>query len=118
MILSSIPRQLTHPLDLIPLVPELPTIEPFSFSAHGFNSGSSAKTMCAVTSGDSPMDVFWLKNGQRLDDSYAKRLDEFSSFLSFRLVTISDAGNYTCVARNRAGTTEYTSALVVKGGLV
>lgn len=74
--------------------------------------------MCAVTSGDSPMDVYWLKNGQRLDDSYAKRLDEFSSFLSFRLVTISDAGNYTCRAKNRAGTTEYTSQLVVKGGLV
>ncbi|KAL1383367.1 hypothetical protein pipiens_013159 [Culex pipiens pipiens] len=96
------------------IVNELPTIEPFSFSAHGFNSGSSAKTMCAVTSGDSPMDVYWLKNGQRLDDSYAKRLDEFSSFLSFRLVTISDAGNYTCRAKNRAGTTEYTSQLVVK----
>ncbi|XP_055624206.1 cell adhesion molecule Dscam2 isoform X48 [Toxorhynchites rutilus septentrionalis] len=95
-------------------VMELPEIEPFSFSSHGFNSGSSAKTMCMITSGDSPMNIYWLKNGLKLDASNIRRLDEYSSYLTIRLVTISDAGNYTCVAENAAGKAEYTSQLVVK----
>lgn len=101
---------------LLQLIPELPEIEPFSFSAHGFNSGGSAKTMCTVTTGDSPLDIYWLKDGRKFDSSNIRRLDEYSSILSIRLVTISDAGNYTCVAKNRAGVTEFTGQLVVKGG--
>lgn len=109
----------SHKQPFLPVsyIPELPEIEPFSFSAHGFNSGSSAKTMCTVTSGDSPIDLYWMKDGRKLDASIIRRIDEYSSIVSIRLVTISDAGNYTCVAKNGAGMAQFTSPLVVKGGL-
>lgn len=68
-----------------------------------------------ITSGDLPIDIYWLKNGQPLLRSIYHKIDEYTLILSLRQTTISDSGNYTCVASNAAGLASRWSTLKVKG---
>ncbi|KAL7736494.1 hypothetical protein ACLKA6_019693 [Drosophila palustris] len=95
-------------------VRELPQIEQFHFNANGVNGGQAVRVMCMVTSGDLPIDIYWLKNGQPLLRSIYHKIDEYTLILSLRQTTISDSGNYTCVASNAAGQASRWSTLKVK----
>lgn len=79
--------------------------------------GTSTRLMCVVLAGDLPIDVMWLKNGEKVEKSNVKthRLDDFTVILSLSQLSLSDAGLYSCVASNQAGTVSYDSELKVKG---
>lgn len=100
-----------HPL------PELPQVDQFHFNANGVNGGQAVRVMCMVSSGDLPIDIYWLKDGQPLLRSIYHKIDEYTLILSLRQTTIGDSGNYTCVASNAAGVASRWSILKVKGTL-
>jgi hypothetical protein len=65
-----------------------------------------------------PITFLWLKDGTPLGDELAllvKLYDEFSTSLTFPKITTLHNGNYTCVARNAAASTNYSTTLTVEG---
>lgn len=92
----------------------MPEIEPFSFKLNGINGGGSARVMCTVVAGDTPLNITWLKDGQSLQKG-VQHLDDFTVILSLSHLSLFDSGNYTCEASNSAGTAVHSSILKVKG---
>lgn len=77
--------------------------------------GQSVRVMCIVTSGDLPLELYWLKDGNPLTRSIYQKIDEYTLMLSIRKATMMDSGNYTCFAKNNAGESIKSSSLRVKG---
>lgn len=94
----------------------LPDIEPFNFHAQGVNSGVSTRVMCTV-SGDQPLLIQWLKNGEIIPENnkMVQLIDDYTSMLLLRNVSLKDTGNYSCVVSNPAGKSIYSAVLKVKG---
>lgn len=94
-----------------------PIIEPFSFQ-DGLSEGMRTRTVCGVSSGDPPLVVSWLKDGQPLTPSLGvnvSALDPYSSLLSISSLDSRHSGDFTCVASNPASEVRYTAKLQVKG---
>lgn len=72
---------------------------------------------CTAIHGDHPMKFTWLFGNESLYSSDNIRIEHTkrSSTLSIESVGGDHAGNYTCVASNRAGSTDSTTQLIVKG---
>lgn len=99
---------------------------PFSFEEPIF-SGQSAQVTCLVSQGDGPLNVTWWF--RRVDDhggGMSKPMplpggvsvNKMGSKLSVLFIESASsyfAGTYSCVVTNRAGTSEYASALNVHG---
>lgn len=72
-----------------------------------------------MTSGDFPVTFAWLFNGRKIsDDVYdvsMVKLGKKISVLSIDTVRAHHAGNYTCVAENRATSVNHTAELIVNG---
>lgn len=99
---------------------DLPIIEPFGFNKNGVNGGTSVRAMCTVVAGDFPMEIVWLKDGNKIDNSKFRRiqqLDESTVILSLTQLSLDDSGKYTCFVRNVAGKTSHSADLFVKGAL-
>lgn len=77
--------------------------------------GQLVRIMCIVTSGDLPLELYWLKDGYPLALSVYQKIDEYTLMLSIRKANMVDSGNYTCFAKNKAGESIKSSALRVKG---
>ncbi|RWS17057.1 cell adhesion molecule-like protein, partial [Dinothrombium tinctorium] len=93
-----------------------PRIDPFSF-AKDLEEGMRAVAVCAVSSGDPPIRITWLKDGHALDENLRitiETLNDFSSTISFRSLSTHHSGNYTCLATNAASKDNFTAELVVK----
>lgn len=76
------------------------------------------RTVCGVSSGDAPLKLWWLKDGETLPDllgANVTMLDQYSSLLSIPSLSASHSGEYTCVAKNPAAEIKYTAILQVKG---
>ncbi|CAH1979439.1 unnamed protein product [Acanthoscelides obtectus] len=98
------------------VVKVLPHIMPFSFEEEA-NRGDSVQVQCYVNKGDMPMTFSWLLNGQNIPGHITVNVVSFgkkTSVLSIDSVDEHHAGNYTCVAVNRAGNASYTARLTVK----
>lgn len=94
-----------------------PIIEPFSFQ-DGLSEGMRTRTVCGVSSGDQPLVVSWLKDGQPLSPMLGvnvSALDPYSSLLSISSLDSRHTGDFTCVASNPAAEVRYTAKLQVKG---
>ena len=79
---------------------------------------STTSVNCAVAKGDPPIEINWMFNGSKLftsDGILITKSGQKISFLSIESVQARHAGNYTCVAKNRAGFAEHTSELKVMG---
>ncbi|CAK1540555.1 unnamed protein product [Leptosia nina] len=91
-----------------------PNILPFDVDQALF-SGESVQMMCHISKGDTPLEIRWKFNGEELsrDLGHFSKVGDRSSVLVLPSVMGSHSGNYTCVAKNRAGTTSYTTILKV-----
>lgn len=100
------------------LVP--PHIMPFEIEESVFY-GESVQMTCHASKGDRPMSIFWTFGGQDLSTvSGIKTLKiaEQTSILTIASVTGAHSGNYTCIAKNKAGEHRYSTPLHVNGILV
>lgn len=75
---------------------------------------------CTAIHGDFPITFTWLFGNRSLYGSENVRIEytKRSSTLSIESVGGEHAGNYTCVASNRAGSEKSTTELIVKGYLI
>ena len=108
---------------------ELPEIGAFSFSKDVMNEGDFAQISCIVTSGDQPLTISWSFHGldgpNRLKSSppgnngiTTTNLGSRMSMLVIEQVQHHHQGTYTCLAKNEAGTSSYTTELKVNGILI
>lgn len=73
---------------------------------------------CTVNKGDLPINIYWLRNGQKIfsnDGISISRTNQRISILSIESVRDRHAGNYSCVAENKAGLVELSADLWVNG---
>jgi Immunoglobulin domain len=98
-----------------------PKIVPFGFGDEPSNFGDSAFVQCSVSSGDSPIELQWYLNGalvtvaDKLRGISTVLLGKRVNALAIESVKGHHAGNYTCVAINRAARANFTTSLVVNG---
>ncbi|XP_075553714.1 myotilin-like [Dermacentor variabilis] len=94
---------------------EVPKLQPFTFSG-SVKPGSRISAVCMTTSGNHQVTISWLKDGK--DVSVAKNIfvetKRGLSMILIEPVEVSNAGNYTCIAKNRAGFDSYTAVLDVQ----
>lgn len=72
--------------------------------------------ICSASSGTSPFEIEWYKNGHKLVNFKSLRIDtlnEYSVLLIDPLV-LDDNGNYTCTMSNNHGSDSYTVSLIVE----
>lgn len=97
-----------------------PSITPFSFNPN-VQESQRVTVMCTTSSGETPVSFTWLKDGQLITPQLAqsKRIaikpDQDTSTLRIASVRLDHAGNYTCLAKNKAGTQAHSSQLIVHG---
>ncbi|XP_055624208.1 cell adhesion molecule Dscam2 isoform X50 [Toxorhynchites rutilus septentrionalis] len=94
----------------------IPYIMPFEFGHEPFDTSSMTTVTCAVTKGDMPIDIFWLFNGYPVQPNEGVTITKSGrrvGMLTIESVGPRHAGNFSCVARNKAGEVRYTSQLKV-----
>ncbi|KAF2905043.1 hypothetical protein ILUMI_01126, partial [Ignelater luminosus] len=93
-----------------------PQIIPFDFGEESMNAGDTASLQCTIMKGDLPMKIMWFLNGKlinKLDGIVTNRLSKRVSSLTIDSIQAEHAGEYTCRAANRAGSTNFTTYLNV-----
>ncbi|XP_043801775.1 Down syndrome cell adhesion molecule-like protein Dscam2 isoform X25 [Apis laboriosa] len=94
-----------------------PHIGPFSISDGPANSGDMVSATCSIMKGDFPVEIVWKFNGRAIGfndpDLTITRINKHMSALSIESVAARHAGEYTCVATNRAGNVTHSTTLAV-----
>lgn len=99
-----------------------PVLSPFIFS-DALEEGTRATAVCSVISGDPPITLQWLKNGQPLLDQLTRSADphiqvlnikEFISSLIITNITRRHQGVYTCLATTPNTSSNRTAIMRVK----
>lgn len=96
----------------------VPYIMPFEFGDEPFDTSSMTTVNCAVTKGDLPIEIFWLFNGQPIftgEGIIITKSGHRVSMLTIESVNSGHAGNYSCLARNKAREVRHSSQLKVLG---
>lgn len=94
-----------------------PRIRPFEFESAVF-SGEPAQLTCFVTKGDRPLRISWYLHSKELTSQTGittSTMGDRASSLSIASTSLSNAGNYTCVAQNAAGMDYHSAYLEVNG---
>ncbi|OAD62724.1 Down syndrome cell adhesion molecule-like protein Dscam2, partial [Eufriesea mexicana] len=95
----------------------VPHIGPFSISDGPANSGDMVSATCSIMKGDFPVEIVWKFNGREIGfndpDVTITRINKHMSALSIESVAARHAGEYTCVATNRAGNVSHSTTLAV-----
>lgn len=95
-----------------------PQISPFNFGDETLNAGDAVSLTCTVNKGDFPLTIYWNFNGEEMNSNNGiiiSRTGQRISVLSIESVQAIHKGNYTCIARNSAGTFDHTAFLSVNG---
>lgn len=84
------------------------------------NWGEQVSLFCSVSKGDHPMKIHWTLNNNPItakshDGIVITKTGKMISVLSIDSVTAKHSGNYTCVASNRAGTSQLSTRILVNG---
>lgn len=100
-------------------VPDPPTIKEFKFPAN-LSPGDTVAVNCVVKKGSTgPFELTWRKDGLPVQPTATLTVASHKggplSALSIVDLAAEDSGNYTCVARNAAGSDEFSAYLAVKG---
>ncbi|GAB6033412.1 Down syndrome cell adhesion molecule-like protein 1 [Chamberlinius hualienensis] len=93
-----------------------PKIMPFSLQDSVLHEGIRVQLFCAVTDGDQPVTIEWLKDGHQVPSMLqvtTTNLDKYASSLIIAQLTSQHSGNYTCQASNSAATVTHTAPLNV-----
>ncbi|KAL2740305.1 Down syndrome cell adhesion molecule-like protein Dscam2 [Vespula squamosa] len=97
----------------------VPHIAPFSISDGPANWGDMVSATCSIMKGDFPVNIVWKFNDKTIgpDDSdiTITKINKHMSALSIESVTARHAGEYICVATNRAGNATHSTTLAVNG---
>jgi hypothetical protein len=93
----------------------------FSFGNEPLLWGSQAQTTCLVSEGDIPIQITWAFHGNDVTTNNQKgitttKFGHRSSILQIDPVEFS--ANFTCMAKNQAGSVNYTAELIVQGKLL
>lgn len=97
------------------LVP--PHIMPFEIEESVYY-GESVQMTCHVSKGDRPIFISWTFEGQDLSTVTGiktLKIADQTSFLTIASITGAHSGNYTCIAKNKAGEHRYSTPLHVNG---
>ena len=82
---------------------------------------------CTIAKGDSPIDIFWQKDGTTISSQTASvkeggggstkviAFDDFNSMLTIEDLDVHHMGNYSCLASNAAGTAIHYQMIHVNG---
>lgn len=100
------------------LVLVLPQIVPFSAGEDPINAGEVVSFQCTILKGDSPISIYWLFNASEIESSdevIISKIGKKISTLSIESARADHVGEYTCVAKNAAGATNFTTQLLING---
>ena len=95
----------------------LPKIIPFYFD-NPMNSGEAAQVTCLVSSGDLPLNITWSFGEKDISDMRGittLKAGRKGSMLLIDTVSAMHNGDYTCTARNSAGSSNFTASLRING---
>lgn len=91
---------------------------PFDFGTEPVNDQEMVVAMCTVSKGDMPLNIQWYFNGKAIHsgaNGIVLTNTKRTSQLTIESVTHHNQGNYSCVVKNQAGTTNHTAELYVNG---
>ncbi|XP_068899412.1 cell adhesion molecule Dscam1 isoform X8 [Tenebrio molitor] len=93
-----------------------PQITPFDFTDNPVNSEDMASLFCTVSKGDFPIAIVWTLSNRSIESFQGisvMRTNKRISQLSIDSVQAEHAGEYTCSAKNSAGTAHHSAILHV-----
>lgn len=83
------------------------------------NWGDMVSATCSIVKGDFPVEIKWRHNGKDIDsnnpDTVVTRINRHMSAISIESVAARHAGEYSCIATNRAGNVSHSTILAVNG---
>ena len=91
---------------------------PLTFGAEVLNEYDFAQASCIVRKGDEPLKISWSFHGADITSDTGiiiTPLGTKASMLSIASVNHKHRGNYTCTAKNKAGSSRQTVELRVNG---
>uniref|UniRef100_T1JE40 Ig-like domain-containing protein n=1 Tax=Strigamia maritima TaxID=126957 RepID=T1JE40_STRMM len=104
----------SHTAQLLVHVP--PKIVPFTFQDGHLLEGMLVRVACVVSRGDLPLNISWFKDNKPMSEDFSisvHKLDDYSSVLSIDPVSKKHDGNYTCIAKNLAGSDSFVAPIIV-----
>lgn len=85
------------------------------------STGQDITVMCAIPDGDLPIDITWSLNDRSIVEYSGistSKIGKRNQALTIESVAAEHSGNYTCSAKNNAGSVTYTTDLKVYGTYV
>ena len=97
-----------------------PQLVPLTFGRDVVDQGDFAQVSCIAMKGDEPMTISWTFHGQSGADPsiITTPIGNRGSMLVISSVGKDHNGNYTCTAKNKAGTASDMAVLKVNGKLM
>lgn len=95
-----------------------PKLAHFDFGDEPVNFEDSVSVTCLISSGDYPIDIEWLFNGYAINSfsgATVTKSGRRASILTIDNVNAQHAGNYSCVAKNKAATVSQSAELIING---
>lgn len=95
-----------------------PKMTPFTFGDDTPEAGETISIQCTISSGDIPVEFAWTFNGKSTSDLanvVVSKIGRRVSTLTVESLTEKNVGNYSCLARNKAGESAHTASLYVNG---
>ncbi|XP_040563720.1 cell adhesion molecule Dscam2 isoform X2 [Lepeophtheirus salmonis] len=92
-----------------------PKIVPFAAPA-SLQQGERISLTCTIARGDAPLTLSWVKNNRPLNNNVGQKIisfDSYNSMLTIEALSLHHIGTYTCLARNKAGSAEYSQHITV-----
>lgn len=102
----------------------MPQISGFSFGDEELNLDETIAATCIIIKGDLPVQVWWTlrddyhneeRNLTSNDGVMITKTSSKISVLNIEAVKARHRGNYTCFAKNKAGTAQHSAYLAING---